>query len=102
VELAGSFTQRRPDWQEPSLLVRAAGGQWGEWWTDGVVVLSPSFNQQLGQFQAVEQLQVQQSITKLAAEAFVILVLPRSSLFYEARRVTNLAICWLIGPLSQR
>jgi hypothetical protein len=81
------------------LRAKVQGCLWRNYETPKV---QPLFTEALICFQAVEQLHVQQSITKLAVEAFVKSVLPRSLLFYEERRLTNLAIRQLIGPLSQR
>ena len=50
-------------------------------WSDGVVVMAPLTNDDLGFLEAVEDLTVQQLVTHFAVEAFAVAVLPRTSRF---------------------
>jgi hypothetical protein len=45
-------------------------------WSDCVVVLSPAFNEHLCLLQCVEDLAIEQLISELAVEAFIVAVLP--------------------------
>ena len=56
-------------------------GRWAEaqgtMWSLGVVVFPPLFNQDLRLPQAVEDLAVQQFISKVGVEAFAVFIFPR-------------------------
>ena len=57
----------------------------GTVWSDGVVMLSPAFDQYFGFFQCVEDLRIQQLIPELAVETFVVTIFPRTARGYEQR-----------------
>ena len=50
---------------------------------DGVVVLAPLLNENLGFFQGIEEFAIEQFITHFAIEAFDIAVLPGAARFNE-------------------
>lgn len=57
--------------------------------SDGVVVLPPLLDDNLGFLQTVEDLAVEQLIAQFAVEAFAIAVLPRASRFDVGRLGTD-------------
>ena len=54
-------------------------------WSDRIVVVAPLTDDDLGFFQAVEDLTVQQLVTQLAVEAFAVAVLLRTTRFNVER-----------------
>ena len=50
-----------------------------------IVMSAPGFDQELGFFEGVKHLPIEQFVSKSAIEAFVISVLPRASRFNKSR-----------------
>jgi len=51
-------------------------------WPDGIVVPSPGFDHDLCLFQRVEDLTIEQLITKLSVEALAVPIFPGTAWFY--------------------